>query len=596
MTLLEKGSRPSAEKRAGGDHPETGTVSIATRTRTAKRMPASPLAIVTLIILLGLVVAPLIMVFYGAFQSGAPGLPKTTWSIKAILAVYTTPTYIWPLIGTLILAVVTALISVALGTLFAWLIARTNVFLRRTLEWGIIVPLFISPFIGAVAWNILGAPRAGMINSNLRWMLGLQDDAQIVNISTLPGVVFVMMLYFMPYAYLLVSSSLRNMDPGLEEASYMNGRGVAATAFRVTLPIVRPALTAAFFMIAILATGVYTIPLALGVNTGFAPLGLLVYLKNTQYPTNQPLAAAIGTLMFWFTLLGIYFYRRAIRNGRRYVTLAGKATRQRPVRLGWARWPATVLIAIYGLLAAVLPYIALILMALTPYAITDLRKIQASFDGFVRVLASIDTWHALLNTVWIGLIAPTIAVIIASAVAYVIIRQRGRLGGTLDYLSTFPVAVPAIVFATGMLWLYIRTPLYATVLTLALALVAGFMPTATRFISTGLMQIDPSLEEAARMSGASRFRAAFTITIPLIRPAILSAWSLLFIFASREVNETVLLATPNTRPLAVLAWNDLDANDPAAAAVASILLTVFMVVGILISRFVFRTRLDSSNL
>ncbi len=596
MALLDNGSRPSAGGRTDGNRPDTATVSISAKEKAAKRKSASPLAVVTLILLLGLIVAPLIMVFYGAFQSGAPGLPKTTWSLKAILSVYTTPAYIWPLIGTLLLAIVTALVSVVFGTLFAWLIARTNVFLRRTLEWGIILPLFISPFIGAVAWNILGAPRSGIINTNLRWMLGLPDNATIMDISTLPGVVFVMMLYFLPYGYLLVAASLRNMDPGLEEASYMNGRGIVATALRVTLPIMRPALTAAFFMIAILATGVYTIPLALGVNTGFTPLGLQVYLRSTQYPTNQPLAAAIGTLLFWFTLLGIYFYRRAIRNGRRFVTLAGKATRQRAVKLGWARWPATILVILYGLFAAVLPIVALVLIGLSPHAQTDFRNMRFSMDSFAQVFASADTWHALLNTVWIGLIAPTIAVLLAIAVAYVVIRERGKLGGVLDYLATFPVAVPAIVFATGMLWLYIRTPIYATVLTLSIALVAGFMPTATRFVSTGLMQIDSSLEEAARMSGANRFRAVSTITLPLIRPALLSVWSLLFVFASREVNETVLLATPNTRPLAVLAWNDIDANDQGAAAVVSLLLMVFMALGMLLARFVFRAPLNSSNI
>jgi iron(III) transport system permease protein len=321
-----------------------------------------------------------------------------------------------------------------------------------------------------------------------------------------------------------------------------------------------------------------------------------VYRKMTVYPFDPPVAAAIGTLLFWFTLIGIYLYRRSIRNGRRFVTLGGKATRRRSVKLGWARVPATILVALYGLFAAVLPYMALILMSLTPYAMTDFRSMQLSLNSFVQLVNTPDVWNAFLNTLWIGLLAPTIAVILALAVSYVVVRERGRLGGILDYVSTFPIAVPGIVFATGMVWLYIRTPLYATVAILAIALVAAFMPTAMRFVSTGLMQIDPSLEEAARMSGAGRFRAIFTVTVPLMRPAILSAWTLLFIFASREVNETVLLAGPSSRPLAVLAWNDIDASDPSAAAAVGILLTLIMAVGILLARVVFRTRLDSSNL
>ena len=596
MTLLKRGARPPEILGDVPLVPGEPILPILGAAKAQKKRPPSALAVVSLIILAGLILAPVATVFYGAFQSDAPGLPKNTFSFRAILDVYASTDYLWPLAGTLLMAIATSGIAVVLGTVFAWLIARTDMFWRKVLEWGVIVPLFISPFIGAVAWNILGSPRSGMINTNLRWMLGLDEKTVLVNIGTFPGVVFVMVLYFLPYAYLLVASSLRNMDPGLEEASYMNGRGIMATAFRVTLPIVRPALAAAFFMLAVLATGIFTIPQALGLDTGFTPLGLQVYRKMTVYPFDPPVAASIGTLLFWFTLLGIYLYRRSIRNGRRFVTLGGKATRRRSVKLGWARVPATAFVALYGLLAAVLPYGALIVMSLTPYAMTDLRKLTLSLDSFVNLVSTPDVFNAFLNTLWIGLTAPTIAVILAVAVSYVVVRERGRLGGILDYISTFPIAVPGIVFATGMVWLYIRTPLYATVAILTIALVAGFMPTAMRFVSTGLMQIDPSLEEAARMSGAGRFRAVFTVTVPLMRPAILSAWTLLFIFSSREVNETVLLSGPSSRPLAVLAWNDIDASDPSAAAAIGLLLTLIMAAGILLARFVFRTRLDSSNL
>jgi iron(III) transport system permease protein len=597
MTLLdETGSRGPVSGPLGGGPATLDTVSIETKRAAAKKRPPSVLAVVLLVVLTGLIIFPVGTVFYGAFQSDAPGLPDNTFSWRAILEVYTSPAYLWSLLGTLVMAVVTSGTAVILGAVAAWIIARTDVFLRRILEWGIIIPLFISPFIGAIAWNLLGAPRSGMINTNLRWILGLPEGTVIVDIGTVPGVMFVMMLYFLPYAYLLVSSSLRNMDPGLEEASYMNGRGIVATALRVTFPVVRPALAAAFFMIAVLATGIFTIPQVLGLDTGFVPLGLQVYRRITVFPSDPPVAAAIGTLLFWFTLLGIYFYRRSVRNSRRFVTLGGKATRQRAVKLRWARVPVTILVAMYGLLAAVLPYIALILMSLTPYAMTDFRSMTLSFDSFIALVDGPDVWNAFLNTLWIGLLAPTVAVLIALAVSYVVIRERGRIGGIIDYIATFPIAVPGIVFATGMIWLYIRTPLYATVAILALALIAAFMPTAARFVTTGLMQIDPALEEAARMSGAGKFRALFTITVPLMRPAVLSAWTLLFIFASREVNETVLLSGPNSRPLAVLAWDQIEASEYAASAAIGILLTAIMAAGILFARLVFRTRLDSSNL
>ncbi|CDJ99825.1 ABC-type Fe3+ transport system, permease component [Microbacterium sp. C448] len=595
MTTINAPAPATSSGRNGDPDPPTRktTAEAVTRRKATKRGP-SPFAVVILILLGGLILVPVAMVFFGAFQSAAPGLPGTTFSLRAIMEVYGTTAYLGSLIGTLLMALSVAVLAVVFGALAAWILARTDVRLRAVLELGVIVPLFISPFIGAVAWNMLGAPRSGIINVNLRWIFG--TDATFIDIGTVPGVIFVMLLYFLPYTYMLISASLKNMDPGLEEASYMNGRGIVATAMKVTLPIVRPSLTAAFFMIAVFATGIFAIPAALGLDTGFSPLAVQVYRKMTVFPSDPPAAAAIGTLIFWFTLAGIYFYRRSIRNSARFVTVGGKATRPRVVKLGWARWPVTILVALYGFLAAVLPYAAIILISLSPYTITDFRKMQFSLDSLWTVVTSPDVTSALLNTVWIALLAPTVAVLIGLGVAYITVRERGRIATIIDYISNFPMAVPGIVFATGIIWLYVRTPLYATLALLIITLVATYMPQATRFAATGLMQVDGSLEEAARMSGASKFRAITTVTMPLVAPSLMSAWVLLFIFSSREVNEAVIVAGPRSQPLSVLAWNYVENGSLNQAAVVGLLMSLVMLAGLILARYVFRVRLTSSQL
>lgn len=589
-------SRSIESFRGPGDLPDpTPTVTVAVKSKATRRR-ASPLAITVLIVLSGLILVPVGMVFFGAFQSDSPGMPGSHFSLDAIFEVYASGAYVSSLMGTLLLAVGTAALSVTLGSLAAWALMRTDVRMRALLELGIIVPMFISPFIGAIAWYMLGAPRSGLINVNLRWMLGLPKDTVLVNISTYPGVLFVMLLYFLPITYLLISSSLKNMDPSLEEASYLNGQGIVATARRVTLPIVRPALTAAFFMISVTATGVFAIPAALGLDTGFSPLAVNVYRKMTVAPADPPVAAALGTLIFWFTLIGIYFYRRSIRNSRRFVTVGGKGSRPRIVKLGWARWPVTLALAIYGFLAVVLPYTAVVLIATSPYTETDLRRMQFSLDSLWAVLTARDVTSALLNTVWIGLAVPTGAVIIALGVAYVTVREQGRLAAIVDYIANFPMAVPGIVFATGIVWLYVRTPLYLTIFLLFITLIASYMPQATRFTATGLMQIDGSLEEAARMSGAGRFKAVRTITAPLMAPALTSAWVLLFVFSSRMVDDAVLVAGPRSQPLSVLAWNYSQNGELNRTAVVGLLMSLVMVAGLLLARLAFRVKVSSSQL
>ena len=593
MTMLDLPGVPVGE--AGG----TATQAVAVppgRRRVKGLRPPSALAVVIFILLLGLVAGPTIMVFVGALQSEAPGLPNNHFSWDAVYRVYLSGQFYGSLLGTLGVAVVTAALSVVFGGVAAWFLTRVAVPLRKLWEFGLILPLFLSPFVGALAWLLLAAPNSGMINVNLRWMLNLPQDAVLVDVMTLPGVIFVMLLFYVPYAYLFISAALRNMDPSLEEASSMNGRGTFLTALRVTLPMMRPAIVASFFFVAVLATGVFVIPAVLGLNTSFSPLAVEVYRAMTVFPADPPTGAALGTLLFWFTLAGVYLYRRSVKNAGRYVTLSARATRPRLIRLPVGRWVAAAFFAIYFLLAAVLPYLTLVLMSLTPFAITDLRKVELSFAGIVQVWKRPDVATAFGNTIVLGLVVPTVVVLIGLGIAYVVVRERGRLGAIIDYLGTFPIAVPGIVFATGILWLYVRTPIYATVFVLVIALVGAYMPQGARFASAGLIQIDRSLEEAARMNGAGKLRMLFTVTFPLLRPSLLSAWTLLFVFATREVNEAVILSGPKSRPLSVLAWNYVEQGSLQQAAVVGLFLTVVMAVGMLFARFVLRAKLDSSNL
>ncbi len=593
MTILDR-AEPVVDQPDG-----TATTSVAVppadRRRALWRRP-SALGVVVFIVLLGLVAGPVAMVFVGAFQSSAPGLPNNTFSLDAIYRVYFSGEYYASLFGTLVMAVSVAALAVVFGGLAAWFLTRVNVPGRKIWEFGLIVPLFLSPFVGALAWMMLAAPNSGMINVNLRWMLGLGQDAVFVNIMTLPGVVFVMLLFYIPYAYLFISSALKNMDPSLEEASYMNGRGTFATALKVTLPMMRPALVASFFFVAVLATGVFVIPAVLGLNTSFSPLAVEVYRAMTVFPARPPVAAALGTLLFWFTLGGVYLYRRSVRNANRFVTVSARGTRPRLVKLRIGRHAAAVVFAVYVLLAAVLPYLVLIVMSLSPFSITDFRRMTFSFDGIVEVWSRPDVSTAFINTIWLGILVPTITVIVGLAVAYVVVRERGRLGAIVDYLGTFPIAVPGIVFATGIVWMYVRSPIDATIVIIMIALIGAYIPQAARFASAGLIQVDKSLEEAARMNGAGKLRTIMTVTFPLLRPALLSAWTLLFVFATREVNEAVILSGPKSRPLAVLAWNYVEQGSIRNAAVVGLFLTVVMVVGILFARFVLRAKLDSSNL
>jgi len=158
----------------------------------------------------------------------------------------------------------------------------------------------------------------------------------------------------------------------------------------------------------------------------------------------------------------------------------------------------------------------------------------------------------------------------------------------------FPVAIPGIVFGTGIFWTYLLTPAYGTIWVLVLAFIASYLPFAYRIGDTSLLQIDRVLEEASSLCGASHWRTATKITLRLVRPALLSAWIMVFIFSVREVSAAIMLTSSDNVVLSVLSWNYLDFGDVQKAAVVGLLQTVILIAGVVIGRFVFRVKLSKT--
>ncbi len=576
--------------------PAPGTPQRASRAPGARRARTYPYLVwPVLAVLVVLIAVPVVAMFYGAVQDGNLGSPKgTSFSLRALAQVYLGWPYISTLLGTVGLALAVALLSTAIGSLFAWIMSRTDVRFRKFFELTVIAPLFLSPFIGAIAWMTLGAPKSGMINVNLRHVFG--TDFTLIDVMNVPGMIFVMTMYYVPYGYLLVGAALRNMDPSLEDASYINGNGHLRTAFRVTLPLVRPAMAAAFFFIAVLSTGVFSVPGVLGGRDGFVPLAVRIYRATEVFPSDYAVAASIGTMLFIVTIIGVFFYRRAVANAARFVTVSGRGFRPRIIKLGSWRWVVTTVLVINFVVAIVLPYIALVIVSLTPYAQTDFTKLNLSLNNFTAVLTAPKVMEASWNTLLLGIGSPTACVVLGVLIAFITVRSGSPIKGIIDYLATIPLAIPGLVLATGMIWLYIRTPIYGTLWILLVAHVAAYLTHASRLASNGLIQIDKSLEEASIVNGASLPRTLWRITTPLIRPSLLSAWILIFIFSVREINEAIMLYSARSNVLSVVTWDYMQNGQIRQAAVVGILQTIGLILGVLVARYAFRVKLTSASL
>lgn len=586
VTTLERNEQASS----------SGAPERAPRTGVAQRARTYPyITLPVLGVLVILIAVPVLAMFYGALQDGGVGgSGAPAFSFRALAEVYLSWTYISTLLGTVGLALAVAILSTGIGAVFAWILSRTDVRFRKFFEVSVIAPLFLSPFIGAIAWMTLGAPNSGMINVNLRHIFG--PDFTLIDIMNVPGMILVMTMYYVPYGYLLVGAALRNMDPALEDASYINGNGHLRTALRVTLPLMRPAMAAAFFFIAVLSTGVFSVPAVLGGRDGFVPLAVRIYRAIEVFPSDYALAASIGTMLFFVTIIGVYFYRKAVANAARFVTVSGRGFRPRIIKLGRWRWVVTTLLFINFFVAIVLPYFALTIVSLTPFAQTDFTKLNLSLENFTSVLTTPKVVEATWNTLVLGVASPTLCVILGVLIAFITVRTNSRLKALIDYLATIPLAIPGMVLATGMIWLYIRTPIYGTLWILLIAHIAAYITHASRLAANGLIQIDKSLEEASIVNGASVTRTLWKITSPLVRPSLLSAWILIFIFSVREINEAIMLYSARSNVLSVVTWDYMQNGQIRQAAVVGILQTLGLIAGVVVARFAFRVKLTNASL
>jgi len=537
-----------------------------------------------------LVLVPVGFMFLGAFMSGALADPDAHLTLEKVANVYTTLPYLETLGSTILTALMVAGSASICGIGMAWLISRTDIPARSTLETFIIAPLFLSPFVGAVAWLVLGSPKAGLLNVLVRGIFDVKGT--FINVATPTGIVLIMALYYLPYAYLTVSAALRNMDPAMEEAAYLNGSGVIGTALRVTLPVVRPALISAFFFIFVLACGTFSIPAVLDRASQLKFLAVDVFQASATYPIDYGTSAAIGTLLFWISVVGIAAYQFSSRVARRFVTVTARGYRIRLVPLRMLRWPLVGVVVVYVFLSIVLPYLALIWSVFARSG-GDIFNPTWTVSNFDKVITSREVVGASINTIEVGLITPTVCIILGLIIAFSVRRLKIPGARAIDYITMFSVAVPGIVFGTGVFWTYVMTPVYGTIGVMILAFLASYLPFAYRIGDTALLQIDRSLEEASSLCGAGYGKTLMRITFPLARPALLSAWIMVFIFSIREISAAVLLSTADNVVLSVLSFNYLDYGDVPKAAVVGLLQTAILAIGVIAGRFVFRVKLSN---
>src|SRR5258706_11746772 len=271
------------------------------------------------------VLYPVFYLLQAAFDVGPPNVrPPEAYGLDNFSAL---GKYWQIMLNTLVVTFAATIMALVFGFLTAWILTRTNVPFQRTLEQLMAVPYYVTPLLGALAWNFLGAPESGFINQVWRGVGG-QDPP--IDITSAMGIAWVIALVEWAVAFVMIGAVMRSMDPALEEASQVLGAGRWRTMLRVTLPLVAPGVLGAAIFVFAEMLGSFSAALVLGTPARFYVITTAIYQFVSQYPPRLPLAAALGVSLFAVMFVMILIYRR-ITARRSFVTVSGKAFRPRAI-------------------------------------------------------------------------------------------------------------------------------------------------------------------------------------------------------------------------------------------------------------------------
>jgi iron(III) transport system permease protein len=452
---------------------------------------------------------------------------------------------------TALLVLTVTVASVAIAVPLSWLTVRTNLPFKRAWTIVIALPLVIPSYVAGFLFVVTFGPR-GLLQQALS-PLGVD---RLPEIYGFPGAMLTLTLLSFPYVLFPVRAALWQQDPSLEESSRSMGNSIWSTFRRVNLPLLRPAIASGALLVAL-----YTL-------SDFGAVSLLRYETFTwsiylQYESalDRTLASAFSVVLM-ILAVGIMLLESTTRGRARYYRVAvGSVRSPHILRLRWWLYPALFLCTITFVVSVAIPMSVLIYWV-------------------VRGVASGESvpylWSATRNSLIISGVAAMITVVASMPLAVLTVRYKGRISGLLEPLSYTGFILPGVVIALALVFFAANfvPVIYQTAGLLVFAYVVLFLPVALGAIRPALLQVTPSIEEAARGLGKSPLAAFTAVTMPLVRWGILAAVALVFLLTMKELQATLILSPIGFTTLATSIWSSASEAFFAQAAVPALFLII----------------------
>lgn len=476
--------------------------------------------------------------------------------------------------NSLVSAGVSAALAVAMAVAMALVLDRTDLPGRRILRLILLSPLLIPPFVGAIAWTGLLGP-SGMINKFWEANFG----SALWNIYGGDGVIFLLTVHSYPLAYLIVAAALRRIPDDLEQAARISGASPFRALTYVTLPLLRPAAVASFTLVAVSNLADFGIPALVGLPDRYVTLSTMVYRFIQSGTVAKPLevVSTIGIVLLLLAVVAVALDRIL---GRRNTHIDGAATAAQLLPLGRSRIPVAIAAWALGLAVTLLPILALASQSLLPAPGVPFTWENLTLDSIVGAVTAPGTVVGIQNSVMLAVGAAVICGVLGLTLGVLTTRTRSRDNAGLDLLAMLPQAIPGLVIAVGWLIVGRYTGLFDTRWVILCAYVMAFLAIVVQAVRAPLRATPLALEEVARSSGASPFRALYDVPWKMAIPAAVTGGVLVGLTAVRELTMSVLLVAPGTQTLGVSIFNLQQAGDYNAAAALSLIVALVGIAGL----------------
>lgn len=527
--------------------------------------------IVGLILIASLFIAPQVHLFLLPKLQDFVSVLKNENTLKAIK-------------NTLLVAGSVGVLCLMLGIPLSWILTRTDLPMKKSFRSWFCLPYAIPPFVGAIGWIILANPTSGVLN---QWF-GLH-----LNIYTFWGLVWVETSFLFTFVLLTSLTILDRMDSSLEEAARLSGASGLRVFIDIALPMLRPAIINGFILSCLATAASFGVPALIG-----GPAR--IYLMTTQIYTYQrmgtsdgiQMSIAVSALLGISTLVLLYGSQYFLGKNNNY-TVGGKTARPSLVPLRSWKIPVVAVMSVLIFLILLIPIFGVLLSAFSPVQ-GSWSLASLSFSNFTRVLFETEeTLRALSQSLLLGLSAAIICTLFSFFFNYFLTRTNW-FGRTFASIAvSIPFSTPGTVLALAIILSFSRgffgvgPSLYNTLWILLLAYIVKYMSLSLKTVGDGYQQIHPSLEEAARISGAGWWAIMRTIYWPLLSTALMASAFLVFMPVLSELTMTILLTGPGLDTVGPLIFQFQEYSDVGGGGAS--VLSAIVIVFVLILNFVLKT-------